>query len=65
VLAVVRVAGAFSFAPMALSVALSAAVLLARPRDRWAAAGLRRFAVPPALLCTLLVVLVYFRGPPR
>lgn len=59
VLAVVRVAGAFSFALMALSVALSAAVLLALPRDRWAAAGLRRFAVLPALLCTLLVALVY------
>ncbi|MEV4685468.1 CPBP family intramembrane glutamic endopeptidase [Streptomyces kurssanovii] len=58
-LAVVRVAGAFSFTLMALSVALSAAVLLALPRERWAAAGLRRFAALPAVLCTVLVALVY------
>jgi uncharacterized protein len=59
VLAVVRVAGAFAFPLMVLSVALSGAVLLALPREEWAAAGLRRFAALPAVVGTTLVALVY------
>ncbi|MFI1016650.1 lysostaphin resistance A-like protein [Streptomyces sp. NPDC020965] len=59
VLAVVRIAGAYAFPLMVLSVALSAAVLLALPRTGWAAAGLCRFPVLPALLGTALVALVY------
>ncbi|MFD9907018.1 CPBP family intramembrane glutamic endopeptidase [Streptomyces sp. NPDC059063] len=59
VLAAVRVAGAFTFPVMVLSVALSAAVLLVLPRGEWAAAGLRTFAAAPALLGTALVAVVY------
>lgn len=59
VLAVVRVAGAFAFPLMVLSVALSAAVLLALPRQEWAAAGVCRFAPLPAVVGTTLVALVY------
>ncbi|MEU0250480.1 CPBP family intramembrane glutamic endopeptidase [Streptomyces sp. NPDC006235] len=59
-LAAVRVAGAFSFPLMALSVALSAAVLLVLDRDRWADAGIRRFAgVGPVVVCVVVVALVY------
>lgn len=59
VLAAVRVAGAFTFPVMVLSVALSAAVLLVLPRDRWADAGVRGFPVLPAVLGTALVAVVY------
>ncbi|MFH9071628.1 CPBP family intramembrane glutamic endopeptidase [Streptomyces alboflavus] len=59
VLAAVRVAGAFTFVVMVLSVALSAAVLLVLPRTDWAAAGVRRFPLMPAVLGTALVAVVY------
>ncbi|MEI5101460.1 CPBP family intramembrane glutamic endopeptidase [Streptomyces sp. PmtG] len=44
---------------MVLSVALSAAVLLVLPRERWADAGVRGFPVAPAVLAVALVAVVY------
>ncbi|MEV6400113.1 CPBP family intramembrane glutamic endopeptidase [Streptomyces sp. NPDC051907] len=59
VLAAVRVAGAFAFPLMVLSVALSAGVLLALSREEWPAAGLRGFAPLPAAAGAALVAVVY------
>ncbi|MFI9721849.1 CPBP family intramembrane glutamic endopeptidase [Streptomyces sp. NPDC052396] len=60
VLAVVRVAGAFTVALMALSVLLSAAVLVVVEREgRADGAGLCRFALRPAVAGTALVALAY------
>lgn len=59
-LAAVRVAGAFSFVLMALSVALSATALLVVGRERWPAMGVRRSDRTGALVvCTVVVALVY------
>ncbi|MBV6698057.1 CPBP family intramembrane glutamic endopeptidase [Kitasatospora aureofaciens] len=59
VLAAVRIAGAVSLPLMVLSVGLSAAVVAVLDRAEWAAAGLRRFRLLPALAGTGLVVLAY------
>ncbi|MFM9629140.1 lysostaphin resistance A-like protein [Streptomyces galilaeus] len=59
-LAAVRVAGAFSFLLMALSVGLSATALLVVSRDRWPAMGIRRSDRTGAVVvCTVVVALVY------
>ncbi|MQS11114.1 CPBP family intramembrane metalloprotease [Streptomyces kaniharaensis] len=59
VLAAVRIAGAVSLPLMVISVGLSAAVVAVLDRADWAAAGLRRFRLLPALAGTGLVVLAY------
>ncbi|MEV0600348.1 CPBP family intramembrane glutamic endopeptidase [Streptomyces sp. NPDC050315] len=60
VVAVIRLAGAFTAALMALSVVLSAVVLLVVPRSDWAVgAGLRRFAARPAAVGAALVAMAY------
>lgn len=59
VLAAVRLAGAFDFTLMVLSVALSACALLVVEREGWHRTGLRGFPPRTALLTTGLVALVY------